>query len=278
MHLSVTVSCFMFPSLRRHKWSNNRGASCVCILFTMAARDVEGTHVQTYVMRLEDDVGPAFGFEIVSSQSLHGSEISFLGVSRDQDALMCITKPMTSTDELPEPSQKRFRGYLEPKQSRTPASCPSDIPLETWLSGVSSEPCRLFETKLRFLVAPAASWTVKEVWVCGSTTAGDAKHYLQQHSLPQSEAQLVGLVSQVKIPWHKKLLEGSQENWAPTEDRVLIPSSARLDFVMKCLGVLELCILQFVEDIMNRYYIGSCCCRGVMHLHVRAVMKATGSD
>ena len=237
MHLSVTVSCFMFPSLRRHKWSNNRGASCVCILFTMAARDVEGT-VQTYVMRLQDDVEPAFGFEIVSSQSLHGSEISFLGVSRDQDALMCITKPTTSADDMQEPSQKRFRGYLEPKQNRTPACCPSDIPLETWLSGVSDVPCRLFETKLRFLVAPAASWTVKEVWVCGSTTAADAKHYLQQHSFPQSEAQLVGLVSQVKIPWHKKLLEGSQENWAPTEDRVLIPSSARLDFfpaVARCL-------------------------------------------
>ena len=244
----------------------------------MAARDVQGPHVQTYVMRLEDEAGPAFGFEVVSSQPLHGSEISFLGVSRDQDALMCITKPGTSTDELPEPAQKRFRGYLEPKQSRTPASCPSDIPLETWLSGVSSEPCRLFETKLRFLVAPASSWTVKEVWVCGSTTAGDAKHYLKQHSLPESEAQLYGLVSKEHIPWHKKLLEGSQVNWAPTEDRVLIPSSARLDFVMKCLGVLELCILQFVEDIMNRYYIGSCCCRGVMHLHVRAVMKATGSD
>ena len=84
MHLSVAVSCFMFPSLRRRKWSNNRGASCVCILFTMAARDVEGPHVQTYVMRLEDDVDPAFGFEIVSSESLHGSAVSFLGVSRDQ--------------------------------------------------------------------------------------------------------------------------------------------------------------------------------------------------
>jgi len=230
MHLSVAVSCFMFPSLRRRKWSNNRGASCVCILFTMAARDVEGPHVQTYVMRLEDDVGPAFGFEIVSSESLHGSAVSFLGVSRDQDTLMSITKPGTSTDELPEPAQKRFRGYLEPKHSRTSENRPSHIPMETWLSGVSDVPLPLFETKLRFLVAPAASWTVKEVYVCGSTTSADAKHYLQEHSLPQSEAQLVGLVSQVKIPWHKKLLEGSQENWAPTEDRVLIPSTSRLDF------------------------------------------------
>ena len=196
----------------------------------MAARDVQGPHVQTYVMRLEDEVDPGFGFEVVSSQSLHGSEIHFLGVSRAQDAVMCITTPATSTDELPEPAQKRYRGYLEPKQERTAASCPSDIPLETWLSGVSSEPCRLFETKLRFLVAPTASWSVKEIYVCGSTTSADAKHYLQEHSLPQSEAQLVGLVSQVKIPWHKKLLEGSQENWAPTEDRVLIPSTSRLDF------------------------------------------------
>jgi len=216
----------------------------------MAAGDVEGS-VQTYVMRLQDDVEPAFGFEIVSSQSLHGSAVSFLGVSRDQDTLMTITKPGTSTDELPEPAQKRFRGYLEPKQNRTPACCPSDIPLETWLSGVSDVPCRLFETKLRFLVAPAASWTVKEVWVCGSTTAADAKHYLQQHSFPQSEAQLVGLVSQVKIPYHKKLLEGSQENWAPMEDRVLIPSSARLDLFMKFFGVFELCILQFVELLVS---------------------------
>jgi hypothetical protein len=89
---------------------------------------------------------------------------------------------------------------------------------------------------------------------------------------------LFGLVSQEKIPYWKKLLEGSQVNWAPTEDRVLIPSSARLDFFIKFFGVFELCILQLVVDIMNRYYIGSCCCRGVMHLHVRAVMQATGSD
>ena len=244
----------------------------------MAARDVQGPHVQTYVMRLEDEVDPGFGFEVVSSQSLHGSEIHFLGVSRAQDAVMNITMPATSTDEHPEPAQKRYRGYLEPKKERTAASCPSDIPLETWLSGVSSEPCRLFDTKLRFLVAPATSWTVKEVWVHGSTTAGDAKHYLQQHSLPQSEAQLFGLVSQEKIPYWKKLLEGSQVNWAPTEDRVLIPTSARLDFLIKFFSVIELCILQLVVDIMNTYHIGSCCCRGVMHLHVRAVMLAMGSD
>ena len=252
MHLSVAVSCFMFPSLRRRKWSNNRGASCVCILFTMAACGVEGPHVQTYVMRLEDDVGPAFGFEIVSSESLHGSTVSFLGVSRDQDTMMTITKPGTSTDELPEPAQKRFRGYLEPKQSRTSENRPSHIPMETWLSGVSTVPLPLFETKLRFLVAPTASWSVKEIYVCGSTTSADAKFYLQEHSLPQSEAQLVGLVSQVKIPWHKKLLEGSQENWAPTEDRVLIPSTSRLDFFMHFPVVPDLCNLQYVDNLMHR--------------------------
>ena len=196
----------------------------------MAARDVEGPHVQTYVVRMEDNFEPAFGFQIVSEQSLHGSAVSFHGVSRDQDTLMTITKPGTSTDELPEPAVKRFRGFLEHKQTRTPDNCPSDIPVETWESGVSLEPRRLFETKLRFLVAPTESWSMKEVWVSASTTAADAKHFLQQHSLPQSQAQLVGLVSQVKIPWHKKLLEGSQENWAPTEDRVLIPSTSRLDF------------------------------------------------
>jgi len=252
MHLSVTVSCFMFPSLRRRKWSNNRGASCVCILFTMAARDVEGPPLHTYVMRPEDEHAPFLGFEIVSSESLHGSSVSFLGVSRDQDTLMTITKPGTSTDEQPEPAQKRFRGYLEPKQSRTESNRPGHIPASTWLSGVSDVPLPLFETKLRFLVAPAASWSVKEVYVCGSTTSADAKHYLQEHSLPQSEAQLVGLVSQVKIPWHKKLLEGSQENWAPTEDRVLIPSTSRLDFVHAFSSVLDLWNLQYVDDLMNR--------------------------
>ena len=87
----------------------------------MAARDVQGPHVQTYVMRLEDESQAGFGFEVVSSQCLHGSEISFLGVSRAQDAVMCITTPATSTDELPEPAQKRYRGYLEPPKNQNPS-------------------------------------------------------------------------------------------------------------------------------------------------------------
>ena len=47
---------------------------------------------------------------------------------------------------------------------------------------------------------------------------------------------------------------------------------------MLVLGVFGMVNLQYVDVIMNRYYIGSCWCRGVMHLHVRAVMMAMGKD
>ena len=209
----------------------------------MTSRDSEGPYVHEYVVRFGDDAEASSGFEIVSSSSLVGSEVSFLGTRRDGGTVMSIIHPAASCDEPSEPAPKRYRGYLEPPKTRTEQNCPADVPLCTWLSGVSAEPLRGFETRLRFLVAPQTSWTVKEIWVHGSTTSGDAKHYLKQFSIPESEAQLFGLVSQEKIPWHKKLLEGSHTNWAPTEDRVLIPSSFRLDLFMVSFGVFELCIL-----------------------------------
>ena len=200
----------------------------------------EGPYLHEYVVRFGDETPAAAGFQIVSSSSLVGSEVAMWGPNRDGDTVISIIDPAASSQlENPEPAPKRLRGVLEPKRSRTEENCPDDVPLCTWLSGVSPEPLPGFMTKLRFLVAPQPSWSIKEIFVHSSTTAGDARHYLKEHSLPANEAELFGTVSKEKIPWHKRLLEGSHHNWAPTEDRVLIPSSFRLDLFMVNVRVFE---------------------------------------
>jgi hypothetical protein len=162
------------------------------------------------------------------------------GIPRDGATLISISDPILPSDAPgKDPAKKQIRGVLEPKNFRTEKNVPDGVPLSTWLSGVIPEPLPGFSTKLRLLVAPQPSWEMKEIFVHSSTTAGDAKHYLQQYSIPSTDSELYGTVSKVKLPWHKKLLEGSNHNWAPIEDRVMVPSSVRLDFSMQSFIVIH---------------------------------------
>ena len=109
--------------------------------------------------------------------------------------------------------------------------------METWLSGVSDAPLPLFETKLRFLVAPAASWTVKEVWVCGSTTSADAKHYLQEH-----RSRSLGTKSCWRAP---------RRIGPPRKTESSFQAVPGLIFFMLVLGVFGMVDLQYVDVIMK---------------------------
>ena len=187
--------------------------------------------MQEYVVRFGDESSSSAGFQIVSAASLSGAEVSVWGIPRDGATLISISDPVLPSDASgQEPSTKRLRGVLEPKNFRSEKNVPDGVPLSTWISGVSTEPLPGFSTKLRFMVAPQPSWEMKEIFVHSSTTAGDAKHFLQQYSIPSSTAELYGTISKAKLPWHKRLLEGSNNNWAPMEDRVMVPSSFRLEF------------------------------------------------
>ncbi len=134
---------------------------------------------------------------------------------------------------------------------RTEENCPDDVPHCTWVSGVSPEPLPGFMRNFASLCRHNPVGQSKRFFVHSSTTAGDAKHYIKQDSIPSPEAELFGTVSKEKVHWHKRLLEGSPHNWAPMEDRVFIPSSFRLRLFMVCFGVFERCVCSLVSDMTS---------------------------
>jgi len=190
---------------------------------------IEKPAMQHYVGHF-GEAGAGDDFHIVSSASLEGSEVQVWAGSQNKGPVYTLTDASQAVSwQSSDPPAKR--AVLETVPTRNEENVPEGIPVTTWLSGISTEPLPGFGTKLKFLYAPQQHWSRVELWVHSSTTSGDAKHFLEQHSIPHDQAELFGTVSKTKIGWNKKLLEGSQENWAPIEDRVLIPSTSRLDLV-----------------------------------------------
>jgi len=185
-----------------------------------------------YVGRFDGEVGGGGDFFIVSAASLEGSEVQVSAGSQKGPVYTLTDVAHSGSWQSSDPPAKRYRAILEAVRPRNEENVPHGIPVTTWLRGVSTEPLPDFDTKLTFLVSPQKHWSSVELWVHASTTSGDAKHYLEQQCLAHDQAELFGTVSKQKIGWNKKLLEGSHENWAPVEDRVLIPSNSRLDLLV----------------------------------------------
>ena len=199
--------------------------------FCVEAMSSDSQPVQHYVGRF--DGAESDDFHIVTSASLEGSEVQMWAGPQDKGPVYTLTDAGQSVAwQSSDPPAKRHRAVLETVRPRNEENVPEGVDLDTWLKGCSTVPLPGFSTKLKFLLAPRQYWTSVELWVHSTTTAGDAKHFLAAQSFPHHQAELFGTVSKTKIGWNKKLLEGSQENWAPVKDRVVIPSTSRLDLLV----------------------------------------------
>ena len=172
-------------------------------------------------------------FHIVTSASLEGSEVQMWAGPQDKGPVYTLTDASQSvTWEGEDPPKKKYRAVLEPVRPRTEENVPEGVDITAWLKGCSTVPVPGFHTKLRFLLAPQQYWTRVELWVHPTTTVGDAKHFLAAQSFPHEQAELFGTVTKTKIGWREPLLVASEKNWSPLEDRVVIPSTSRLDLLV----------------------------------------------
>ena len=185
---------------------------------------------------MADTSASSEGFEIVTRADLNLEGASVIMFTRDKDKgprEPDVRSPETFLTSEQPPQWKRHKGSLSVKSSRTAANCPEGIEPEVWIAGISREEMPGFRM-VRFLYSPKECWSEQELWVTSTTTAGDCKAWLSHHvGMHHTDTFLVGLTSQKKLEWQRRILEASPENWAPTEDRVLMPSNARLDVFME---------------------------------------------
>ena len=222
-------------------------------------------------------------FHIVTSASLEGSEVQMWAGPQDKGPVYTLTDAGQSVAwQSSDPPAKRYRAVLETVRPRNEENVPEGVDLDTWLKGCSTVPLPGFSTKLKFLLAPQQYWTSVELWVHPTTTAGDAKHFLAAQSFPHHQAELFGTVSKTKMNWNKKLLEGSQENWAPVEDRVVIPSTSRLDLLVCECGCSQW-LLGLLHDMTPRPYckmwgsrLFACACQGRARAGPRGLVRQAG--
>ena len=198
--------------------------------------DVPYPRMHQYLVNMGSTSAASDGFELVTKAhiDLEGATVMLWTQDKDKGPREPdVTPPETFLTSTQEPQWKRHKGSLSVKSGRTAANCPEGIEPETWIAGISTEEMPGFKM-LRFIYSPKECWSEKELWVTPTTTAGDCKAWLSQHvEMHHADTFLVGLTSQKKLDWHRRILESSPENWAPTEDRVLMPSNTRLDVFME---------------------------------------------
>lgn len=175
------------------------------------------------------------GFELVvpPGVDLEGHQVL---VWTESDVGSKKTQTLSSAESLATDETipfKKYKATMSWQPTRTPANCPEGMPIDAWLEGVSREELPGFR-KVSFLYSPKECWIEQTLWVSSTTTGGDCKAWLSHHvQMHHADTMLVGLTSQKKLDWRQKILDPSPENWAPGEDRVLIPSNARLDVFME---------------------------------------------
>ena len=197
--------------------------------------DTPWPHMHEYLVNMGSTSAASGGFELVTRAdvNLEGATVMLWTEQKDKGPREPdVTSPSESLTNEP-PPMKRYKGSLSVKSNRTAWNCPDGIDVDTWIAGISTEEMPGF-TMVRFLYSPKECWSERELWVTSTTTAGDCKAWLSNHvAMHHTDTFLVGLTSQKKLEWQRRILEASPENWAPTEDRVLMPSNARLDVFME---------------------------------------------
>ena len=251
----------------------------LCSLF-FGARSVDPPWppMHQYHVTMGDAASSTQGFEIVTRAGIDLEGATIMCWTGDQDKVPRepdVRSPDTFATNEPPPF-KKHRGSLSVKTGRTAENCPSGIDVATWIAGVSREELPGF-SKVSFLYSPKQCWQEQSLWVSSTTTSGDCKAWLSHHvEMHHTDTMLVGLTSQKKLDWHRRILQNSPENWVPEEVRVLLPSNARLDVCMEfsvavCLvaGVAHLCHVAFVLSIWLRFG---------MLLRARAVKQWTNAE
>ena len=181
-----------------------------------------------------------------------------------------------------DPPAKRYRAVLEPVRPRTEENVPAGVDVDSWLKGCSTVPLPGFTTKIKFLLAPQQYWTRVELWVHPTTTVGDAKHFLEAQSFPHGQAELFGTETKTKLGWREPLLVASEKNWSPLEDRVVVPSTTRLDMSVCECGCSQW-LLGLLHDMTPRPYckmwgsrLFACACQGRARAGPRGLVRQAG--
>ena len=249
--------------------------------FCVEAMSSDSQAVQHYVGRF--DGAESDDFHIVTSARLEGSEVQMWTGSKDKAPVYTLTNAGQSVDwQRSDPPAKRYRAVLETVRPRTEENVPEGVDVDSWMKGCSTVPLPGFTTKLKFLLAPQQYWTRVELWVHPTTTAGDAKHFLAAQSFPHQQAELFGTVTKTKIGWANTVLVGSKQNWAPLEDRVVIPSTSRLDLLVCECGCSQW-LLGLLHDMTPRPYckmwgsrLFACACQGRARAGPRGLVRQAG--
>jgi len=83
--------------------------------------------------------------------------------------------------------------------------------------------------KISVVYAPWKSWRKADVWVSKDACSADVKMFLEQTTGHYNhKCMLVGVTSKSRLEPQSSVLMASSSNWAPLEDRVLVPTATRL--------------------------------------------------
>ena len=249
--------------------------------FCLQAMSSDSQGVQHYVGRF--DGAESDDFHIVTSASLEGSEVQMWSGSADKGPVYTLTDASQSVAwQSEDPPKKKYRAVLEPVRPRNEENVPEGVDITAWLKGCSTVPVPGFHTKLRFLLAPQQYWTRVELWVHPTTTVGDAKHFLEAQSFPHGQAELFGTETKTKLGWREPLLVASEKNWSPLEDRVVVPSTTRLDMPVCECGCSQW-LLGLLHDMTPRPYckmwgsrLFACACQGRARAGPRGLVRQAG--
>jgi len=83
--------------------------------------------------------------------------------------------------------------------------------------------------KIKICWAPPTAWQASELWVNRDATAADVKYHLETTTgWRGNHTCLVGMRTHTKLDFRQHILLAAQNNQAPLEPRVLMPSHSRL--------------------------------------------------
>ena len=83
--------------------------------------------------------------------------------------------------------------------------------------------------KIKICYAPPSTWQASELWVNRDATAADVKYHLETTTgWRGNHTCLVGMRTHTKLDFRQHILLAAQNNQAPLEPRVLMPSHSRL--------------------------------------------------